>query len=248
MILWKKEIKQIRKNGIIHREVFEHIKPLLVAWENAANIDKQVEKICKKHGVDSAFRWFHGYPNYSCINVNDVVVHGIPHEEIVFADGDLVTFDFWVKDKNLWLLTDAAFSVVIGWDDKNPIAARMVEASRRALLEWIKHARAGNRVWDIWFAIQSEIQEAGFKIIRELTGHGLWTNLHDKPYIYNYGRPWTWDILKKWMLVAIEPIIWETSGQITDEWSWEIYIKDWSLGCQYEHTVLITDGDPEIIV
>ena len=96
--------------------------------------------------------------------------------------------------------------------------------------------------------IQAEIEDAGFHIIRDLTGHGLWKTLHEKPYMYNYGKPGEWTRLKKWMLLAIEPIIGETSGQIKDSWDWEIYVKDGSLGCQYEHTILITDGDAEIIV
>jgi len=247
-MLHKKEIEQIRRNALVHKEVFEMARKHLIAGESAWNIDRLAWEICKAHNVDSAFRWFHGYPSYSCIQVNDVVVHGVPRDDIVFEDWDLVTFDFWVKDKNLKLSTDAAFSVIIWGDDKNIIWAKMIEANKKALYAGIKMCRAGNRVWDVWAVISAEIEDAGFKIIRELTGHGVWKSLHEKPYMYNYGTPGSGPVLKKWMLLAIEPIIWETSGQIRDDWGWEIYIKDGSLGCQYEHTVLITDGDPEIIV
>jgi len=247
-MLHRKEIEQIRRNAIVHKEVFEMAKKHLVAGGSASAIDLEAKEICEKYNVYSAFRWFHGYPNYTCINVNDVVVHWIPHENIIFQDGDLVTFDFWVKDKNLKLNTDAAFSVVIGGDAKNPVAAKMIEANKKALYAGIKMARAGNTVWDVGSVIHAEIEDAGFKIIRELTGHGLGKTLHEKPYMYNYGQPGTWDVLKKWMLIAIEPIIWETSGQIKDDWGWEVYIKDGSLWCQYEHTVLITDSDAEVII
>ncbi len=247
-MLHKKEIEQVRRNAIVHKEVFKMARKYLIAWENAKTIDTLAWEICAKHNVFSAFRGFHWYPSYCCIQVNDVVVHGVPTEDIVFADGDLVTFDFWVKDKNLKLCTDAAFSVVIWGDDKNPIAAKMIEANKKALYAGIKMARAWNTVWDVWSVISAEIEDAGFKIIRELTGHGLGKTLHEKPYMYNYGTPGSGPKLKKWMLLAIEPIIGQTSGQICDDGGWEIYIKDGSLGCQYEHTVLITDGDAEIIV
>jgi methionyl aminopeptidase len=207
-----------------------------------------VAAICKKHWVLAAFHWFHWYPSYSCINVNDIVVHWIPRKEIIFKDGDLVTFDFWVKDKKYWVNTDAAFSIVIGWDDKNLIAASMIEANKKALYAGIKMCRAWNTVWDVWSVIQAEIEDAGFHIIRDLTGHGLWKTLHEKPYMYNYGKPGTGERLKKWMILAIEPIIGETSGHMRDSWDWEIFVKDGSLWCQYEHTILITDGDAEIIV
>lgn len=247
-MLHQKEIDQLRENAKIHKEVFEAVRKALVPWATGKEIDTIAEQICKKHGVLSAFKGFHGYPSYSCINLNDVLVHGVPTDGMVFMDGDLVTFDFWVKDKKLWIHTDAAFSVVIGWDDKNIIATNMIAANKKALKAGIKMCRAGNRVGDVWSVITAEIEEAGFHIVKDLTGHGLGKTLHEKPYMYNYGKPGTGDILKKWMVLAIEPIIGETSGKLKEKWGWEIYTKDWSLGCQYEHTILITDGDPEIIV
>jgi len=247
-MLHEKELHQLRKNAKIHVEVFHEAKKLLIEWNSADDVDQVVAAICKKYWVLSGFHWFHWYPSYCCINVNDIVVHGIPRKEIIFKNGDLVTFDFWVKDKIYWVNTDAAFSLVIWWDDKNITAASMIKANKKALYAGIKMCRAGNTVWDVGSVIQAEIEDAGFHIIRDLTGHGLWKTLHEKPYMYNYGKPWTGERLKKWMLLAIEPIIWETSGKIRDSWDWEIYVKDGSLGCQYEHTILITDGDPEIIV
>ena len=116
----------------------------------------------------------------------------------------------------------------------------MIRANKKALYAGIKMAKTWNRVWDIGSAIQKEIEKAWFQVVRQLTWHAIWKSLHEKPYIYNYWYPWKWPILKKWMTLAIEPILWQTTWDIIDKWDWEIYIKDWSLGCQYEHTILIS--------
>ncbi|RKW24373.1 type I methionyl aminopeptidase [Candidatus Gracilibacteria bacterium] len=248
-MLTKQEIHILRQNAKIHKEIFEEIKKILKDGTTAIEVDNLCGELAKKHGVLCGFKGVYGFPNNICISVNDVVVHGRCLPEVVFKDGDLVTFDFGVKDKKFGINTDAAFSVVIGGNDKNPRAAKMIEANIKALEEGIKMARAGNTTGDIGAVIQKVVeQEYGFKIVKELTGHAVGKKLHEKPYIYNYGKAGSGQRLKVGMVLAIEPILGETSGQITDRGDWEIYIKDGSLGCQYEHTILITDGDPEIIV
>ena len=248
-MLNKLELNVMRQNAKVHKEVFDEIKKILKDWTKATEVDKLCWEIAKKHWVLCWFRWVYGFPNNICISVNNVVVHGRCLPEIVFKDWDLVTFDFWIKDKKFWINTDAAFSVVIWWDNKNPKAARLIEASKKALEAWISQAKAWNMTWDIWYAIQKVVEEEyGYKIVKELTGHAVGKKLHEKPYIYNFWKKWTWQRLKVWMTIAIEPILWETSGEIIDHWDWEIYIKDWSLWCQYEHTILITENWPEIII
>lgn len=248
-MLNKLEIKTLKENAKVHKEIFDEIKKILKSGINAKQIDDLCGEIAKKHNVLCGFKWVYDFPNNICISVNDVVVHGRALPEIVFKDWDLVTFDFWIKDKKLGINTDAAFSVVIGWDDKNPVAAKMIEANKKALKAGIAQAKAWNTTWDIWAAIQEVVEkEYWFKIVKELTWHGVWKKLHEKPYIYNFWKKWSWQRLKVWMVLAIEPILWETSWEIVDHWGWEIYIKDGSLGCQYEHTILITENWPEIIV
>lgn len=247
-MLTKEEIEIMRKNAITHKKVFEEIKKVIKNWTTAVEIDNLCWEIAKKDWVLCWFKWVYDFPANICISVNDVVVHWIPREWLVFYDGDLVTFDFWIKDKKVWVNTDAAFSIIVWWDDKNPKWAKLIEANKRALYAWIAQCKAWNRVWDISSAIQKEIENSWFKVVKDLTGHAIWKELHEKPYIPNFWKAWSWIVLQKWMTLAIEPILWETSWQIVDEWDWEIYIKDWSLWSQYEHTVLITDWEPEIIV
>lgn len=247
-MLTKKELDKMRENAVIHKILFEEIKKILIAGTNASEIDKLCSKIAKKHWVLCAFKWVYNYPNNVCVCVNNVVVHGRPRKNIIFKDWDLVTIDLGIKDKQYWVYTDAAFSVIIWWNSKNPKWAKLIETNKKALYAWINIAKVWNTVWDISHAIEKEIELAWFKVVKDLTWHSIWKKLHEKPYIPNYWKPWTWTKLLKWMTIAIEPIIWETSWEIIDKNDWEIYIKDWSLGCQYEHTILITDGDAEIII
>lgn len=248
-MLTKQEIHIMKQNAKIHKEVFDEIKKILKEWVKATEIDKLCWDIAKKHNVLCWFKWVYWFPNNICISVNDVVVHGRCLPDIVFKNGDLVTFDFGIKDKKFWINTDAAFSVVIWWDDKNPEAARLIEANKKALYAGIKMAKAWNTTWDIWAEIQRVIEkEYWYKIVKDLTWHAIWKKLHEKPYIYNFWKPGSWQRLKAWMTIAIEPIIWQTSWEIFDKWNWEIYIKDGSLWSQYEHTVLITNWEPEIII
>ena len=247
-MLTKQEVEIMRRNAKIHKKVFEKIKEVCKEWTTWKEINNICGEIAKKHWVLCGFKGVYWFPDNICISINDEVVHWTASRDIVFKNWDLIKFDFWIKDKQKGINTDAAISIIIGWNDKNPKWAELIEANKKALYAWIEKARVWNTIWDISAAIQAEIEWAWFKVVKDLTGHAIWKKLHEKPYIPNYGKPWTWEKLKEWMTLAIEPILWETSWEIVDEWGWEIYIKDWSLGCQYEHTILITDWDPEIII
>lgn len=248
MIINKKELEQLRKNAKVHRMVFDEIKSIVKPWVSAYEIDCLCETICKQNWVLAWFKWVYWFPANICISVNEVAVHWVPSKNIVFKEWDVVKFDFWVKDKNIAINTDAAFTMII-WDwPKDPEVERFLEVNKQALYKWIEQCRVWKTVWDIWYAIQTHVESNWFFIVRDLTGHWIWYKLHEKPYIYNYWKPWAWEKLKEWMLLAIEPIIWWSSWKIKDDWGWEISIADWSLGCQFEHTILITDKDPEIIV
>lgn len=246
-MLNEKEIEQLRKNAKVHKKVFDEIKEIIKDWITGKEIDELCGKIAKENDVLCWFKWAYGFPNNICISVNDVVVHWTIPKDMVLKNGDLVTFDFWVRDKRYWVNTDAAFSVIVWWDDKNFTWARLIETNKKALYAGIKKCRVGNTIWDIWRAIQDEIENAWFKVVKDLTGHSIWKNLHEKPYIYNYGNPGSWPKIQKWMVLCIEPILWETSGKIVEEDD-GMHIKDGSLWSQYEHTILITDWEPEIIV
>jgi methionyl aminopeptidase len=247
-MLSKKELEIMRKNGAVHQQVFEAVRPIVIPGNRAKQVDDLALKICKEAGVLSAFTWVYGYKYTLQTSVNNVVVHGRPLQSIIFQEGDVVTIDFWVKDKKHGICTDAAFTMIV-WDpDKYPEEKEFLRVWKKALQKWLEQARAGNTVWDIWHAIEKYVTKHWYHIIRDLTGHGIGRTLHEEPYIYNYGTPWKWPKLKAGMTLAIEPILGLTSWQITDKWDWEIYVADGSIGCQFEHCILVRDGDPEIIV
>lgn len=254
--MWKKlpkpldarELNQMRENAKVHKKVLDTIISVVKPWTTAVEMDELAGKITKDAGYLCAFKWQYGFPANICISVNDVVAHWVPHKDLVFKEWDLVNFDFWVKDKKLGIYTDSWVTIVIWWDDKNPVGAKMIEVNKKALYAGIAQARAWNRVWDIWAAVQAVVEEAGFHIIRDLSWHGVWRKVHEEPYIYNYGKAGTGLLLKAWMTIAIEPLIWETSGGIYEDGGFELYVADNSLGCQYEHTILITEWEAEIII
>lgn len=238
----------MKANAKVHKEVFDNIREMFKPWLNAMDVDSMCSEVAKKHNVLCGFKGQYGFPNNICISINDVVAHGRPTDKMIFQEWDLVNFDFWIRDKKAGINTDAWISLICGWDETNPKAAAMLVANRKALDAWIAMAKPGNRIWDISAAVQKEIESAGFKVVKDLTGHAIWKKIHEKPYIPNYGKPGTGDFIKKWMTLAIEPILGETSGSIVEEGGWEIYIKDGSLGCQIEHTILVTDDEAEIII
>lgn len=248
-MLNEKELDALRKNAKVHKNIFDAIKALVKPGTTAREVDDLAGKMCKDAGVIPAFLGVYDYPNNIQTSVNDVVVHGIPRWHIIFQQGDVVTFDFGVKDKKYGVHTDSAFTMIV-WEKEthDPKVVDFLETNKEALRLWIAQARDGNSVWDIGHAVQSYVESKWYHIVKELTGHGIGKTLHEEPYVYNFGKPGKGKKLKKWMLLAIEPILGYSSGQIVDKWDWEIYIADGSIGSQFEHTVLITDGDPEIII
>ena len=246
-MLSKKQLEILRKNGKAHQEIFASIKDYIQVWVRASDIDALALRMCQKLWVLSAFTWVYNYKYTLQTSVNDVVVHGRPLENIIFQEWDVVTIDFWVKDKTYWICTDAAFTLVV-WQKKHWKKEHFLEVWKKALKKWLKQARAWKRVWDIGYAIQTYVESEWYHIIKDLTWHGIGKSLHEEPYIYNYGAPWTWALLKAGMTLCIEPILWYSSWEIRDKWNWEIYVADGSIGCQFEHTILVTDSDPEIIV
>lgn len=247
-MLEKKEIEMLRENAKIHALVFREIKKKAKVWVSSLEIDELCWKICKENGFLPAFKWVYWFPANICISINDGVVHGVPSKKIIFKEGDVVKFDFWVKDKKYGVNTDAAFSMIIwNWPHDKEVE-KFLKVNEEALYKGIEQAKNGNMTWDIGYAIQKYVEKAGFHIIKDLTGHGIGKTIHEKPYIYNYGKPHTWEKLKTWMLLAIEPIIGFSSGEIYDKGWWEIFVKNKSLGSQFEHTILITDGKAEIII
>jgi methionyl aminopeptidase len=184
------------------------------------------------------------FPSHICVSVNSAVVHGIPTEDVVLNDGDIVSLDVAVLKDGFY--GDTACTVIVGQGDE--IAHHLVRVTESALYLGIEKARVGNRIGDISSAIQKHVETNGFSLVREFSGHGLGRALHEDPPVPNYGRVGTGPKLVKGMTLAIEPMVNEGLHDIKillDGWT--VATQDGKRSAHFEHTVLITDGDPEIL-
>lgn len=252
MIIIKDEqqIKDLREGGkrlaVILDIVARSIKPGI----STEDLDRIAYSEIIKVGDEPAFLNYRPegapspFPKTLCTSINNEIVHGIPSPNRILKDGDIISIDLGIKHKGLF--TDHAMTVSVG--DVLPEVKKFLEVAKKALENGIAEALAGNHVGDISNAIEQTIKPYGYGIIRELSGHGVGVKIHEDPYIPNYGKPKTGQILKPGMVIAIEPMI--NMGKrhiLTEDDDWTISTVDNSLSAHFEHTVLITEGQPEIL-
>lgn len=247
MIVSDPKILQIlRDAGKIHREIIDELMKsgLLAIGRAGIEVEEWIKKAQKARGVESAFLGQYDYPANIILSVNDVVVHGVPMD-IPFESGDVVKVDYGIRYQGY--LTDAATTIII-WEPTNPRHVRCIEVAREALAAGLLQAKSGNTVGDISSAIETTVTQGGFHIIRELTGHGLGTQIHEKPDIYNFGKPGKGEKLKTGMYIAIEPIVGFSTRHIFDTGKHAICMQDGGIGVQEEHCGIVGEEGFEIIV
>lgn len=224
----------------VHDRLKEEIRPGISTWE----IDSIGEKLIRSYGCVPNFLNYNGYPASICVSVNDEVVHGIPKKERILQEGDIVSLDAGLIYKGYH--SDAARTYPVGKIPEE--TARLLEVTRQSFFEGIKFARAGCHLYDISNAIDRYVSKFGYGIVRDLVGHGIGTRLHEDPQIPNF-KQWKRGIkLQPGMTLAIEPMI--NLGSCYVEWlsdDWTVVTEDGSPSAHYENTVLITEGDPEIL-
>lgn len=235
--LMKESCKRLAK---VHDALAEYIKPGI----STMDIDTYGEKLIRQLGGIPNFKDYHGYPASICVSVNDEVVHGIPSANRILKDGDIVSLDAGLIYKGYH--SDAARTYAVG--DASPKAKALIAATEKSFFDGIKKAIAGNHMNDISKAIEASLAEGGYGIVRELTGHGIGTELHEAPNIPNYGSWKRGPKLKAGMTLAIEPMVTLGSEEIVfcDD-GWTVVTQDGSWASHYENTILITDGEPEIL-
>ncbi len=241
----QEEIEIMRKAGKILAQTLEEVIKYAKEGVSTGELDKIAEDFIRSKGMLPAFKGFQGFPATLCTAINEVVVHGIPRMDEILKDGDLFTADCGVLDKGFY--TDAARSIIIG-NNPSKEKLRLIKTAKLALDRGIMMAQPGNHVSEISIVIEKTIEDAGFKVIHDLTGHGVGRDLHEEPTIMN-----SWDgtkgpILKPGMTIAIEPIFSVgTSEIITLKDDWTIITKDRSCAVQEENTILITESGNEIL-
>ena len=229
-----------RKLAEVHERLKEEIKPGISTYE----IDRIGEKMIRSYGCTPSFLNYNGYPASICVSVNDEVVHGIPNKKRILKEGDIVSLDAGVIWKGYH--SDAARTHGVGEISKE--AQNLIDATRQSFYEGIKMAVSGNHLNDISKAVDSYISSFGYGIVRDLVGHGVGANLHEDPQIPNFAQRRRGTKLRPGMTLAVEPMINMGGWQV--EWledDWTVVTKDGSLSAHYENTILITDGEPEIL-
>jgi len=194
-------------------------------------------------GAKPSFKGYRGFPANLCVSVNDEIVHGIPGERVL-SEGDIVSLDFGAIVDGFQ--GDAA--VTIGVGEISPEARQLLETTQAALKAGIAAAYSGARLGDISAAIQNCAESRGYSVVREYTGHGIGREMHEEPQIPNFGQPGTGPVLRKGMTLALEPMVnigdWRT--RLGSNY-WTVFTADGSLSAHFEHTIVITDAEPEVV-
>jgi len=243
----KEQLQNLRESGKYLTELlyllYDKLQPGL-SWNE---LEDFAQKYIDTHNLKWAFKGYYGFPANLCISVNDCVVHGIPND-YVFKDSDLVKIDAGITYK--WMISDAAFSKIVGGDDKNPLWADLIKATKEALDNWIKTLEVGRSFYNLGKTIFGTMKKHWFSVIKTLTWHWVGVKVHEAPHIYNYpNKELKQYLVKNGMAFAIEPI---TAVESTD-WvekkpgDWPLYCKKWDLGAQWEYTVIVDNNKIEVV-
>ena len=239
-----REIELMREAGRIlaktHEELAKNLRPGMSTWD----IDHMGEEIIRSYGCIPSFKNYNGYPASICVSVNDEVVHGIPSKKRILREGDIVSLDAGLIYKGYH--SDAARTHAVG--EISPEAQKLIDVTRQSFFEGIKMAKAGNHLYDISAAIGNYAESFGYGVVRDLVGHGIGSHLHEDPEIPNFARKRKGILLQPGMTLAIEPMITEGSYEVVwldDDWT--VMTEDGGWAAHYENTILITEGEPEIL-
>jgi methionyl aminopeptidase len=237
------EIEGMARAGELVAETIALLGEQLQPGVTTGELDRIAEEFIRERGGVPTSKGYRGYPAATCISPNAMVVHGIPGEHRV-EEGDLISVDVGITLDGL--VADSAYTFAVGEVDDE--ASRLLEVGKQALEAGIEQARAGNRVGDISHAVQELVEGAGFSVVRSLVGHGVGRSYHEEPQIPNFGEAGRGPQLQSGMTIAIEPMITAGGPDVylhDDEWS--ISSQDGSLAAHFEHTVAVTDGEPQIL-
>lgn len=249
IIKTEKEKNIARESGRRLAAVLHKVIQTVAQGVTPRELDKYAERLIKEGGDEPAFLGYTPrcaktpYPASLCVSVNDEVVHGIPGDRTL-KEGDLVSLDLGLIHKGF--ITDMARTVPVGIIDGD--AKKLIEVTRKALAAGIKAARVGGHVGDIGNAVEKTVKKGGFKIVKELGGHGVGRRVHEEPYIPNYGKKGTGVELEDGMVLALEPIVNEGDSRVfLDKDGYTFKTQDGKRSAHFEDTILITKNGAEIL-
>lgn len=240
----EREIELMRESCKILAEVHDRLGEQIKPGMSTLDVDRIGEELIRSYDCIPNFLHYNGYPASICVSVNDEVVHGIPHKDHFLQEGDIVSLDAGLIYKGYH--SDAARTYGVGTISAE--AQKLIDVTKQSFFEGIKMAKAGNHLYDISKAIDTYVTSFGYGIVQDLVGHGIGTKLHEDPQIPNFAQRRRGIRLQPGMTLAIEPMI--NMGGWEVEWlddDWTVVTADGSLSAHYENTVLITEGEPEIL-
>lgn len=239
-----REIELMREAGRLLARVHEELGNAIEPGMSTLEVDMLGEKLIRDLGCVPNFLHYNGYPASICVSVNNEVVHGIPKKNRILKEGDIVSLDAGLIYKGYH--SDAARTHAVGKISEE--AQKLIEVTRQSFFAGIQMAREGTHLHDISNAIDAYVSQFGFGIVKDLVGHGIGTSLHEDPQIPNFAQKRKGVRLSAGMTLAVEPMInaggWEVN--FLDD-GWTVVTRDGSLSAHYENTILVTDGEPEIL-
>jgi len=246
----KRELDLMRRAGRIVAVVWEAMADVVAPGVTTAELDELAETIIRKHGAVPSFKGYpyrrvNDFPGSICASINQEIVHGIPSQDRILGEGDIISIDVGTIYKEYQ--GDGAITLPVGHVGEQ--ARRLIEVTQGALAVAIAQARPGNRTGDISQAIERYVHSCGYEVVREYTGHGIGKAMHEDPQVPNYYDPKMEDHpLRPGMTLALEPMVnvgtWKTRVLSN---GWTVETADGQLSAHFEHTVAITDGEPEIL-
>lgn len=244
----QEEIKLIRESCRIVAEVLRLLKNYIKPGITTKELDQIAEEYIRSQGAEPAFKGYgkdqsNLYPASLCTSIDNEVVHGIPNDRKL-EEGQIISIDVGVKKNNYY--GDGAKSFPVGKVSAEKL--KLLKITEESLYKGIEKARVGNRLHDISAAVQKHVEAAGFSVVRDLVGHGIGTDLHEEPQIPNYGEPGTGILLKAGMTLAIEPMVNMGTHRVKfNSDGWTVTTYDGKPSAHFEHTICITESEPEIL-
>lgn len=237
------EIELVRKNAELVSKTLAEVGKVIAPGVTTIQLDKLAEEFIRDHGAEPGFLGYSGYPNTLCVSVNDAVVHGIP-SNYALKEGEIVSVDCGTKWFGFY--GDSAFTFAVG--EVTPEVNKLLTVTRESLFKGISQAVDGNRVGDVSHAVQFHAESFGFSVVRELVGHGLGRDMHEKPEVPNYGHQGRGSKLVDGMVICIEPMINMGGRQVyqTND-GWTIKTADGKPSAHFELTVAVRKGKPEVL-
>ena len=240
-----REIEIMAQGGRILAATMARLRAAVRPGVTTAELDDMAETFIRSHdGATPAFKGLYGFPGSVCASINNEIVHGIPSKRRTLEAGDIVSLDIGVRYQGFF--TDSATTVAVG--DVSEESRRLLEVTEAALAAGIEAAQPGNHMGDIGAAVQGVVEGAGFSVVRDLVGHGIGVEFHEKPQVPNYGKPKRGMKLATGLTIAIEPMVNAGSPdtrEMPDKWT--IVTADGSRSAHFEHTIAITEQGPRIL-